>query len=97
MSGLKIKVDLHESGHGFQIVVDGPGMHQAYPEPVEDIKDALGMAFTLRDMIETNCGIQMADRDVVFTQRAIESNALDTPGNMELYRKMMTGRIKPME
>lgn len=95
MSIYKITIDLHESGHGFQIVFDGPGVHKTYPEPITDIKDALDKTFILQSTLEQEMGIIIPERDVRVTQRAVEYNATATVSNMNVYRDVMSGKIKP--
>lgn len=97
MSDCKITVDLHESGHGFQIVFDGLGVHKSYPEPIADIQDALECAFGMQIALAEETGIVIPERDVCVTQRAVEYNALSSPNNLNVYRDLMSGRIKPRE
>jgi hypothetical protein len=94
MNNIIITVDLHTSGAGFQVVADINGECKGYPEPIEDIKEALDKAFILRDMIEWETGEGIPDKDVRVTQRAIEYNAMTTPDNMKVYRNVMTGKVK---
>lgn len=97
MSDCKITVDLHESDHGFQIVFDGLGVHKAYPEPIADNKDALECAFGMQIALAEETGIVIPERDVCVTHRAVEYNALSSPNNLNVYRDLMSGKIKPRE
>lgn len=89
MSIYKIAIDLHESGHGFQIVFDGPGVHKAYPKPITDIKDAMDKTFILQGTLERELGIKIPEQDILVSGRAMEYNATSTPSNMRAYGAMM--------
>jgi hypothetical protein len=90
-----ITIDLHTCGTGFQIVVEIGGVRKEYPEPIEDIKEALNKASYLKAAIKRETGQAILDKDVRVTQRAIEYNAGRTPDNMKVYGSMMNGAIKP--
>lgn len=91
----KITVNLHESGHGFQIVFDGPGVHKAYPDPITDIKDAPECTLGMQEAFGEEIGIIIPERDVRVAQRAVEYNATATVSNLNAYRDVMSGKIKP--
>lgn len=95
MNRIKITIDLHPSGCGFQIAANDGKTNIGYPEPVKGINEALAKAFTLRAIVEHELNIKIPDINVRVTQRAIEYNAMNTPSNRKVYADMITGKIKP--
>jgi hypothetical protein len=94
MNSITITIDLHPSGNGFQVYANDCTRTIGYPNPVEDITEALSMAFSLRAIVEHELNITIPDKNVRVTQQAIEHNAMTTPANMEAYSIIQTGKVK---
>lgn len=95
MKSYAITIDLHKSGIGFSVSIEGPSFQAEYPKPIKDISDALSHAFELKDAVERETGYKIQEKDLCVTQRALEYNAMTTPDNMTAYRSIMSGKIKP--